>query len=318
MTAKVVIVMATYNSAQFLPAQIESIQQQSFGEWSLVVRDDGSTDSTVQIVDEYAAEDPRIRRVVDQRGNLGPAGNFGALLVLSAHADYVLCSDQDDVWAPTHIEELLTEMIRVEGSGPEGCPRMVFSDYRVVDRGGQLVRETSVVAPWLDRCAGLTLTTLLGFNYVWGCTTVMNHALLEEALPIPPAAENHDYWLALVAAACGGLHYLNRSTVDYRKHGCNVTGGVDQGSWSNRAERLKAVLASSEPPLLQHDQQMRALRALLRGSKWILPAESVALDRYVDAMEGGSLARLVRTRKLGVRQRGLPQEILQTLKVLRS
>src|SRR3954447_23754960 len=85
------ILLAAYNGATYLSEQIQSIQRQSFTRWRLLVRDDGSSDQTRQVVQQLATRDPRIEWLEDERGRLGALRNFGALMeaALLTPAQYV-------------------------------------------------------------------------------------------------------------------------------------------------------------------------------------------------------------------------------------
>jgi glycosyltransferase involved in cell wall biosynthesis len=97
-TTKVDILLATYNGGEFLADQLASIERQTFSEWRLIVRDDGSTDNTVLILEEFRECYPdKVLLIEDLEHNLGPGRNFERLLGYS-DAPYFFFCDQDDVW----------------------------------------------------------------------------------------------------------------------------------------------------------------------------------------------------------------------------
>ena len=101
---KVNILLSTYNGEQYLKEQVKSIQDQTYQAWQLLIRDDGSTDGTVKIIQELVAQDERIR-FINQGAieNLGVIKSFHALLKYEK-ADLYCFSDQDDVWLPEKID----------------------------------------------------------------------------------------------------------------------------------------------------------------------------------------------------------------------
>ena len=100
------IVLAAYNGSEYVRGQIQSIQAQTVKEWTLLVRDDGSSDDTVAIVRQFAEIDARIELIADDVHRLGSAGSFSRLAMVARErgAGYVMFADQDDLWVPTKIE----------------------------------------------------------------------------------------------------------------------------------------------------------------------------------------------------------------------
>lgn len=221
------ILLATYNGAAFLNQQLGSIEIQTHRNWRLVVRDDGSTDKTPEIIEAFRARHPdKVVVLHDEDGNLGLVGNFSRLME-HASADFVAFCDQDDVWKPEKLELSLQKMREMEAEhGPER-PLLVFTDLSVVDE------DLRVVHPSFWRYQGVrpkrcnALIRLLLLNVVTGCTALMNRTLVEKSVPIPGGAVVHDWWVALVAAAFGAAGYIVQPTVLYRQHGKNILGARD-------------------------------------------------------------------------------------------
>ncbi len=217
------IVLATYNGAAYLPAQLDSLLRQDHDGWRLLVRDDGSRDATVEILADYAQRCPgRIVLLPDDGRRLGGCGNFAELLEQTS-ADYVMLCDQDDVWLPEKISLTLAEMQRLEAAHGRETPLLVHSDCAVVDATLKPVADSL----WRNQKSDprrAALNHLLVQNVVTGCTAMVNRPLLDKALPIPGAALMHDWWLALVAAAFGTISVLSQPTLLYRQHGSNQVG----------------------------------------------------------------------------------------------
>ncbi len=221
------ILLATYNGAAFLNQQLGSVENQTHRNWRLIVRDDGSTDTTPEIIEAFRARHPdKVVVLRDEDGNLGLVRNFSRLME-HASADYVAFCDQDDVWKPEKLELSLLKMREMEAEhGPER-PLLVFTDLTVVDEDLQVVHPSfwryQGVRP--KRCNALIRLLLL--NVVTGCTALMNRPLVEKSMPIPGGAVVHDWWVALVAAAFGAAGYIVQPTVLYRQHGKNILGARD-------------------------------------------------------------------------------------------
>ncbi len=224
---RVVVVMATYNGARFIEAQIRSIQAQSYAHWVLYIRDDGSRDETVQKILHLAAHDQRIQLVQNGLGNQGVVGNFSMLLEFAAQreADYVFLADQDDVWYPDKLAIMLANMQDLEQNYLATTPLLVHCDLAIVDSALQPVANSFVIYSGLYP-ATAHLGVLLSQNQITGCASLINRALLKLACPLPKSLRMHDWWLALLAAAAGKIAYIPQPLVQYRQHAGSVVGAV--------------------------------------------------------------------------------------------
>jgi rhamnosyltransferase len=222
---RVVILLAAHNGAPFLAAQIGSIRAQRWREWLLIVRDDASSDDSRAIVASLAARDERIVLLPADARRLGAAGSFGALLAEAQlrDAEYVLLSDQDDVWLPGRIERCMAEITARERAAGSSRPLLVHSDLRVVDERLNTIHTSYRSYQRVGYDSEQPLHTLLLRNAATGCTFLFNRALLDFALPLPAGAA-HDWWLAQCAAAAGEIGYVDEALVLYRQHGANVVG----------------------------------------------------------------------------------------------
>lgn len=225
------ILLATCNGAPFVREQIESIRSQSVTDWTLVIRDDGSTDGTPDILRELAGSDSRIVIVNDAHGRLGAAGNFSMLATraLTGPPGPVLFADQDDVWFPAKIERTLATLRSAEAAQRAETPLLVHSDLTVIDRQGRHLHDSFMRFQRIRHEGAQALRTLLVQNFVTGCTVMVNRPLLELAIPVPTDAMMHDWWLALCAATCGSIEFIQKPTMAYRRHDTNTM--TARGFW---------------------------------------------------------------------------------------
>lgn len=228
---KITILLGTYNGSRFLVEQLQSFQKQEWTEWSLLVRDDSSTDGTTEILNEFENSDARIRRLRDEFGRLGAAGNYAALMgaALAAAPDFVFFSDQDDVWLPAKLSDELFHLQKLETMYGK-IPLLVHSDLVVVSENLRMIHPSFMRYQAMVHEFQSPLEVLLAQNFVTGCTMGINRSLLELAVPVPEHVIMHDWWLALCAAACGQIGYISTSTVLYRQHERNEIGA--QGLWN--------------------------------------------------------------------------------------
>jgi glycosyltransferase involved in cell wall biosynthesis len=218
------ILLATYEGSAYLPAQLDSLFAQTNRQWRLVVRDDGSTDGTQEILDRTVAAHPGRVVLAGQDGRrLGAAGSFAALLELS-EAPYVMLCDQDDVWLPDKVELTLGAMRQLEGEWGANTPLLVNTDLKVVDQRLATIDESFWHFERIHPQRTCRLSRVLMQNFATGCTVMINRALARLALPVPVESMMHDWWLALVAVAFGKVSSMPKATVLYRQHGGNDTG----------------------------------------------------------------------------------------------
>jgi len=232
---KIAVLLSTYNGEKFLAEQIDSLLAQSHKNFILIVRDDGSHDRTVSILESYALDHSVQIRLLSHDGkNLGASGGFAFLVdyviknkeSLGLTSSYMMFCDQDDTWFPEKIEKLLAAMLAAEADNDSALPIMVHSDLEVVSE------QNTVIAKSLISYQGLEIKrnsfpNLVISNLVTGCTALINQSLAVKALPIPEDAIMHDWWLALVATAFGKSVYLNIPLVHYRQHANNTIGAKE-------------------------------------------------------------------------------------------
>jgi hypothetical protein len=299
--ARVDVVLGTFDGERFLREQLDSIAAQEGVAWRVIVRDDGSRDATLAVVDAFAREHPGCVEVLDDgEPGLGAARSFGRLLEATT-APYVFTCDQDDVWSPRKILTSLERMWELEGrSGPQR-EILVHTDLRVVDAQGR------TIAASLDRFQRLgaerrtALRHLLVQNAVTGCTMALNRALLGRALPVPSEAIMHDWWLALVAAAFGTVSYLPEATVDYRQHDANAIGARRFGL-AGRPSR-----ASMRTSLQRTFEQAEALRSALGCQMG--PREAALVEAYAHLPHLSAARRRWRIARHGFWKHGFARNV---------
>jgi glycosyltransferase involved in cell wall biosynthesis len=226
------ILMAAYNGAPYIGAQIDSLIRQSRGEWRLVIRDDGSHDKTAAIIQNYQSRYPDKISVLDNGNlNLGAKANFSRLLEHS-QADYIMLCDQDDIWLPNKVDLTLSKMAAMENELGVNTPILVHTDAKVTDENLEVIAGSLWHYQKSDPAEGAALRRLLLQNVATGCTIMINKALRDKALPIPEEAMMHDWWLVLVAAVFGRIEYIPVTTLLYRQHERNDTGAK---AWDTRA-----------------------------------------------------------------------------------
>ncbi len=218
------VLLLTHNRESVLGELLDSLLAQSFTDWRILARDNGSSDGSFEHLERFQRAHPQRMMLTDDRGvNLGAKEGFARLLAASA-ASYAMFCDCDDVWLPQKIERTLECMRQIEQCHSPGTPLLVHTDLRVTDARLTVLSDSFCAYEKLNPPRGATLNRLLVQNQVTGCTAMVNRPLRDLALPIPAEAVLHDWWLALVAAAFGAMGFVPEPTVLYRQHGENAIG----------------------------------------------------------------------------------------------
>lgn len=204
-TPQVSVALCTYNGAAYLREQLDSVLAQRDVDLEVVALDDGSSDGTVAILDDYARRDARLRWQRNER-NLGPTASFERALSL-CRGDLLAPCDQDDIWLPGKLARLVAAI---------GSADLAYCDSAYVDADdrtlGRRVSDGGVML------AGRAPVSFLFSNTVSGHASLLRRDLFEAVRPFPAGAY-HDWWLALCAAGRNGVVYVDAPLVRYRRHG---------------------------------------------------------------------------------------------------
>ena len=220
-----VIMLATYNGAKYLKQQLESISNQSFQNWQLIISDDGSADETLDIIEEYRKYESRLIDVVHNQGDHGAFANFFHVMRYvkqqSTSYSYFFFCDQDDIWLSDKMTTEISRLKKLSVNNQEAT--MVYSDMRLMDGEGHDLNLR------LSETTDLTLPNILDLffsnKFVWGTSMAFNAALWD-LIKIPdvmPAYVWHDHYVARYAAIFGKIDYIDKPLVRYRRHGKNVS-----------------------------------------------------------------------------------------------
>lgn len=246
MDKKVYILMATYNGEKYLKEQIDSILNQTYKNWRLIIHDDNSTDNTLNLIKEYVEKYPeKIILIDDDISTGGAKENFAYLLnKIDDNFDYIMFSDQDDVWFENKIELTLNKMIETERKYSKK-PILVHTDLKVVDENLNVIAESMIRYQKIDINNQKYIKFLALENVVTGCTVMINKYLYNLVLNIPKEAIMHDWWIALVALKNNGIiEFLNIPTILYRQHTNNDTGAkrIDKKYYFKKLLCIKEII----------------------------------------------------------------------------
>ncbi len=227
------IAMATYNGEKYLREQLDSILLQTITDFELIIGDDRSTDSTVTILAEYAARDPRIHYSINPV-NVGFKKNFEQVMA-RCQGDYIALCDQDDIWYPNHLE-LLLEHIQDHAICCGNCElvdQYNQSFHRNMSDSDGIHFIPNEPRKWL-------LRVLLHGNCFQGASMLLRKDFAKRCIPIPDCVVYHDAWIASCALMDkDGFYYLATPPVTrYRQHTTNVTADCGRDHVHHLQERM--------------------------------------------------------------------------------
>lgn len=231
---KIQVLLSTYNGEKFLTEQIESIMQQNGVDVTLLIRDDGSVDGTINILKTIQKKYPNKIEIIEGQ-NVGVTESFFELLKFSNNSnEYYAFADQDDVWLENKLEIACNTIEKQINS--DKIPFLYVGNYTLVNSELEIINVANAIERKIDY--PMTLVE----NIALGCTMVMNKSLRDEIIckKTPPAII-HDWYVYLLAQTIGNVFVDERPTMLYRQHSNNVIGNRKQGI----KENFKKFLAIS-------------------------------------------------------------------------
>ncbi len=206
---KVKILLSAYNGEKYIKEQVDSVLAQTYPDIELYIRDDGSKDGTLAVLQAYA-DDPRVH--ITQGENLGYIKSFFTLLKDCGEADYFAFCDQDDVWYEDKIERAVRSLDREEMSRPV----LYCTDQDYCDADLAFLYRKTYRKPSFPGC--------IVECFSLGCCYVFNAAARNIVIAqIPARATAHDTWMYMVCQGLGSVIYDKRSSMKYRRHGATTS-----------------------------------------------------------------------------------------------
>jgi len=250
------IALATYNGERYIGEQLDSIASQTRLPDELVISDDASTDSTLDIVSKFARRVPFPVRVHINPERLGSTRNF-EVAIRACKGDIIFLCDQDDVWYPEKIaliEERFVDNIEIGAVFTDAD--LVDQDMRPYKKGARLWEALTLSFQYMRPYRrGTRLWESLGFSELvaarnsyalllkhfaaTGATMAFRSKHLDLLLPIPKEWL-HDAWIALLISATSGLTMISRPTIAYRQHSSNQYGAPRRRK-DNQGKRIAEI-----------------------------------------------------------------------------
>lgn len=280
------ILLSTFNGEKFIQDLLESLKAQTFRDFRLLIRDDGSNDNTIDIIRNFEKERTLNMEFIPGESNIGAVSSFG-LLFEKSDADYIMFCDQDDVWMPQKIERTFAAMQKAEAANDADTPILVFTNLKVVDENLNLLNESFFKYQRLNT-GRLALSQQLVQNIPCGCTMLLNRALVKQVGKIPSDAVMHDHWVSLVTSVFGKFVFIDEATILYRQHKHN-TFGANQYGWSYFYKKWHSGIYELKARFYLNINQAKAFR--LRYGNELSPENCGMLDDFIDIRQKSWIKR---------------------------
>lgn len=286
-SARVAILLSTFNGAPFLREQLDSLISQTHQNWVIFASDDGSSDSTLAILAQYQLNLGQDRLVIFPGPRKGFSANFLSLLKRpELDADFYAYCDQDDIWEPGKLERSVRWCETITASQPA----LFCGRTRLIDETGKPIGYSPLFS------APPSFRNALVQSIAGGNTMLFNAATRTLLMKTHEGDQiiSHDWWTYLVVAGCGGIvHYESVPTIDYRQHGRNLIGS--NSGFKDRIVRLKKLLAGTFKDW--NDANLQAMRAV-QGQ--LSNDSQQALTLFVQARKSSLFKRLFLISRSGV------------------
>jgi hypothetical protein len=257
------VLLATFNGERFLREQIDSILSQDYENIHILARDDGSSDQTVGLLNEYAQKFPERFCIFPGNAPTGSARENFLLLMKASTANYVCFSDQDDVWLPSKVSVTMSAMLELETQAGQHTPLLVFTDLRVVNEQLVTLHESFWARMSVNPKDIHRLEKPVARGVVTGCTMMVNRTLLNLSLRMPQDGLMHDRWISVLASVFGRSKALHDRTVLYRQHGRNLIGVGDEVAPRSLRQRILESRHNASLHLLEWQNSQKLAQAFL-------------------------------------------------------
>lgn len=282
MNEKCLIMMTSYNGEKYIAEQIESIRQQTYPNWELIIQDDCSTDNTVKIIESFIKKDNRICFQINN-GKHGAYPNWHSLINYCKNLkpyDYYLFCDHDDVWKVNKLDK----MIRFyKKKSCDEIPTLIYADMEVIDGEGNVINSNFAVM------SGQVLHHSYDTFYkssIYGCNAFFNQALFKIVPEVDPEdIRPHDAYYGMFAAATGKLIHMPIVTMQYRRHGNNVSNTPGDFGWKRIRKRIGNLEDLAKDHAYNYEQSLYVFQKI-RENK-IIMNDSSQMKEIEDSIRCG-------------------------------
>lgn len=259
MQEEVEILLTTYNTEiEYLKQQIESILNQTYQNFKLLISDDASTKEEIKpILEAYQKQDNRVILYLQEK-NLGYNKNFEFLLK-QANAKYIMFADHDDIWYPQKVEKSVEKIEKEKVD-------LVYCNANQINEKGEIIQQnyfTYKNVPLIHGKDKLAISRCIGI----GCSQIITKTVKNKMIPFTDKVIAHDWLASFIANEGNGIAYIEEPLFGYRLHNTNVFGGR---SLSQNLTRWKEENGKTYQSYLKYRKEKVIDKAYLDGAKMCL------------------------------------------------
>ena len=281
----VAVLLCTYNGAEFIEEQLESIDRQQGARVRIYASDDGSGDATPDLLGQFQRRwgDKRLR--VSSGPGRGHVANFFSLICAPIEADYFAYADQDDIWDADKLSRAIDALALV----PDERPAIYCSRTRLMNKGGSLLG----LSPLFKKPP--EFSNALIHNIGGGNTMVLNHSAMQLLRAVGPVdVVSHDWWTYILITGAGGeVIYDAEPSLCYRQHPSNLIGS--NMGWRERVQRFFLALRGRN-----RAWNTRNTQALQQARSWLTADNRRVLDEFCRARDARLVPRILGIKRSGV------------------
>jgi glycosyltransferase involved in cell wall biosynthesis len=290
-SARVAVLLCTYNGDLHLAEQLDSIHEQGVPQIDIWVSDDGSSDKTLEILKKYESSWDKGSFIIRKGPQQGFAANFLSLInYKNIKADYYAFSDQDDIWEIDKLTRALKEI-----NAQSETPELYCSRTELVTESGQKLGQFSPLFKKKPHFRNALMQSLAGGN-----TMVFNTATVDLIRKVGSVSIiSHDWWVyMLVSGVEGKIYYDIKPTILYRQHENNNFG-------ANTSVRAKLVRVKMLFSGAFRDWNKINTAALKRARQYLTEENQKTLDLFILLREANFIQRLLIARKIKLYRQSL-------------
>jgi len=217
---RIAILLSTFNGEKYIKEQLDSLLFQTYNNFIVYIRDDGSEDNTIEILEEYKNKYSEKFKLINENKHLGIRQSFEKLMMLASNEKYFALCDQDDYWEPNKLEVFYYEMQLIETNNKDNFSILLISDMAIVDKYQKIIKASFL------KYFNLTIKDInngLFRGLISGCLMFFNQAVIKEYF-----RNNrymlHDHNVFITTFLHGEIHLINVVLLKYRIHENNYYG----------------------------------------------------------------------------------------------